>query len=87
MLEFLPYGDRQDHLLKQRRQNINKPYEHKVVDRACIRNDKPGHSSESQSLKRSNISTQVVYRVVHPHTMSLQKSIKLITGIHAEQTT
>src|SRR5690349_12239362 len=87
MFQFLPYGGGQDHPLKQRRQDLHMPDEHEIVDRACISNDEAGHPSKSQTLKRGNIPAQVVDRVLHPHAMSLQKSIEFITGIDTEQAT
>jgi len=41
--------------------------------------------SDSQPLQRSDFTAQIVDRVIHPHIMSLQKTVQLITGIETEQ--
>ena len=58
-----------------------------VVDGAGVSNDEATHSSDSQPLKRSDFSAQVVDRVIHPYIMSLQKTVQLITSIETQQTT
>jgi hypothetical protein len=58
-----------------------------IVDWAGVSNDEAAHSSDSQPLKRSDFSAQIVDRVIHPDIMSLQKTVQLITSIETQQPT
>ena len=83
--QFLFHGRRQDHLVKQRREDIDMTDQEQIVDRSGVGDDQP-HLLKSQSLKSLDVAMQVLdSEVVDQDAIGFQESIQSVTGAETRQ--
>ena len=73
---------RQDHALKQCRQNIYVADQDQIVDWASIGDDQL-HPSKPQTLEVLDIAAQIFDRDIRPDLVGLQEIVELETGLEA----